>query len=112
MLIWSLLSVRFALRRRLNGQPLAVGMEGLCLELDQKRHDLATGPLDQDGAILPRAIQMLKLPQWIALVEVNVMHAQITGVRRAKDEDAHASKELRLQRVECIVAYAVNPWVA
>src|SRR5262245_4978201 len=55
---------------------------------------------------------MLELSQGIALVEVNIMHAQITAARRAKDEDAHAAQELRLQRVERIFACAVNPGVA
>jgi hypothetical protein len=73
--------VTAAISSSLNRQPLAVGVEGLCLELDQERHDLP--------AILPGAIQMLELPQWIALIEVNIMHAQITAGRRAKDEDAH-----------------------
>ena len=72
----------------------------------------ALGRSIEHTAILPDTIQMLKRSRWIALVEVDVMHPQAGRRRRAKDEDAHTAQQLRLQRVERIIACAVNPGIA
>ena len=97
---------------RLDRQPLAVGVQGLCGELDKERHDLPVRPLDQDAAILPDPVEMLEWSRRITLVHVDVMHTQPGRVGRAEDEDTHTPEQLRLQGVERIIPAAVNPVVA
>jgi hypothetical protein len=86
---------------------MAVGVQRLGVELHLPRRDVVLSVLEEHRTVLPDAVVVLVRPRRVALVVVDVVHAESVGERLAVDVDPRGVRE---ELPESLAIQGKGPW--